>query len=181
MFFKLSHLIPKTAWLALLLGMVFAQNAIAEEDSTPAQESVDISITLGLVTQHVNPGDNTNEVSNFIGLSYDKYSISRFKNSYNDETWFGGVNFRSPKLNIFKESEFYLQGNLYTGIVYGYKDHLPNLGGVTPILIPTIGLGYKWMCLEMLYFPTPSGGLFSSALRFDLSWQKTSGSSDLEK
>jgi hypothetical protein len=181
MFFKLSHLISIAAWLVLPLGIVFAQCAIAEEETSPAQESVDISITLGLVTRHVNPGDNTNEVSDFIGLSYDKYSISRFKNSYNDETLFGGVNFRSSKLNTFKDSDFYLQGNLYTGIVYGYKDHLPNLGGVTPILIPTIGLGYKWMCLEMLYFPTPSGGLFSSALRFDLSWQKTSGSSDLEK
>jgi hypothetical protein len=178
MFFKLSHLNAITVWLVLVLGILFEPCAIAEEEAIPSQESVDMSITLGLVTRHVAPGDDTNEDSDFIALSYDQYSISRFKNSYDDETWFGGVNYRTPKLNIFKASDFYFQGNLYAGLVYGYKDHLPNLGGVTPAFIPTIGLGYNWVCLEMLYFPTPSGGIFSSALRFDLSWRKASGSRD---
>jgi len=178
MLFKFSRLIAATVFLALILGIFFEQYAIADEETIPSDETVDIFIALGLVTRHVNPGDDTNEDSDFIALSVDKYSVSRFINSYNDETWFGGLNFHSDKLNIYKDSDFFLQGNLYAGAVTGYKDHLPNLYGVTPVLIPTIGLGYKRVCLEFMYFPSPSGGVFSSALRFDLSWRKTGGNRD---
>jgi hypothetical protein len=173
MLFKSSRLIAATAFLILLLLGFFEQYAIADEETVPSDEIVDFSVAVGLVTRHVNPGDDTNEDSDFIALSLDKYSIARFINSYNDETWFGGTQFHTPKLNIYQGSDFFLRGNLYAGLIYGYKDHLPNLGGVTPVLIPTIGLGYKRVSLEFMYFPSPSGGVFSSVVRFDLSWPKS--------
>ncbi len=52
-----------TAWLILLWGIVFERCAIAADDAIPPQESVDISISLGLFTRHVDPGDDTNEDS----------------------------------------------------------------------------------------------------------------------
>ena len=173
-----SRYIVITVSLVLLLGVVFEKYVHAEEEAIPSQESVDMSITLGLITRHVNPGDDTNEQTNFFALSYDKFAVARFINSYNDETWFGGFNYRSSKLNIAEDSDFYLQGNLYPGIVYGYKNHLPNLGGLTPVVVPSFGLGYKWVCLELLYFPSPSGGGFASLLRFDLDRPIPSASRD---
>lgn len=174
---KFFRLIATTACFLVLVGIASEKCATAETEAKPPQKAEDISITLGLVTRHLKPSDDTNEDSDFIGLSYKKFSMARFINSYHDETWFGGINVRTSKLNLFKDSDFYLQGNAYPGIIYGYKDHLPNLGGVTPVIIPTLALGYKRVGLELLYFPSPSGGVFSAALRFDLGREKTTGAS----
>jgi hypothetical protein len=175
-FFEFFRLLAISACLVFLAGIGFEQCAMAEEDASPPTKTVDMSITLGLVTRHVKPSDDTNEDSDFLGLSYKKFAMARFINSYDNETWFGGIIYRTSKLNLFEDSDFYLQGNLYPGIVYGYKDHLPDIGGFTPVLIPTVGLGYKRVCLEVLYFPSPSGGVFSGALRFDLGWKETADS-----
>lgn len=180
MFLKLSRLIAATACLVVLVVIVSERYATAEEDTGPPEKTVDMSITLGLMTRHVKPSDDTNEDSDFLALSYKKFSMARFINSYHDETWFGGLNYRTSQLHLFEGSDFFLQGNLYPGLVYGYKDHLPNLYNVTPVLIPTLGLGYKRVSLELLYFPSPAGGVFSAALRFDLGWRETSKSQDTQ-
>jgi hypothetical protein len=173
MLIKFSRLIAVTAFLILFSGIFFERNAIAEEKTDPSDETIDISLGLGLVTKHVNPGNDTNEDSDFIALSIDKYSVARFINSYNDETWVWGMNFHTSKWNIYQDSDFFLRGNLYAGLMSGYKDHLPNLCGITPVVLPTFDLGYKRVSLEFMYFPSPAGGVFSSVLRFDLSWPKS--------
>ena len=180
MFFKLTRFIAATACLVVLVVFVSERYASAEEETNQPEKTVDMSITLGLLTRHVKPSDDTNDDSDFLALSYKKFSMARFINSYHDETWFGGLNYHTSKLNLFEGSDIFLQGNLYPGLVYGYKDHLPNLFNVTPILIPTLGLGYKRVNLELLFFPSPAGGVFSAALRFDLGWRETSESHDTQ-
>ena len=124
------------------------------------------SVLIGFWTRHVDRSDNTNEKTGMVALLYNDYMISRFKNSYHDETFFAGKRFYTKKFNLGTSQHFGVQGNLYSGIMYGYSDKLPNIGGISPGALPTSGLMWKQTSLELGYIPTPSGGVFMSLIRF---------------
>lgn len=134
-----------------------------EEKENPAQQW---AITLGLFTRHVNPSSDTNDHSGMLGLSYSDWVILRFSNSYHDQSFFGGRRFQTKKIHNSRNSNFFIQGNLYAGLLQGYGDRFPNIEGITPAAMPTVGFGYKNVTLEVLYFPTPSGGVFTSVLTY---------------
>ena len=77
---------------------------------------------------------------------------------------FCGKRFQTKELHHPHYTDFYIQGNLYAGLLHGYGDRFPNIAGVTLAGLPTAGLGYKKTVLEMLYMPTFKGGVFTSFL-----------------
>ena len=123
-------------------------------------------ITVGLFTRHVNPSGNTNESTKMLGISYSDWYVLTFSNSYDERSVFGGRRFHTKKISHPSNTTFFIQGNLYVGLIHGYGDRFPNIAGLTPAGMPTVGFGYKNTTLEVLYFPTPSGGAFTSALVF---------------
>lgn len=129
-----------------------------------ARDYPDVGISLGLWTQHLNPGKDTNEYSQLVAFSYSNYVAGRFINSYDDETFFGGKRFHTDKFRSLKYENFFIQGNLYLGLIHGYGDRFLNLGGASPGILPTLGIGYKKTSLELLYIPTPAGGVFMSVI-----------------
>ena len=133
-----------------------------------AKNTSEYSVVIGFWTRHVDRSDNTNEKTGMIALLYNDYMISRFVNSYHDETFFAGKRFHTKKFNLGTFKHLGVQGNLYTGIMHGYSDNLPNIGGISPGALPTIGLMWKQTSVEVGYIPTPSGGVFMSLIRFPL-------------
>ena len=103
-----------------------------------------------------------------IAILYDDYMISRFVNSYHDQTFFAGKRFYTRKFALGNLKSLDVQGNFYTGLMYGYSDNLPNIGGITVGALPTLGLIYNKLSVEVGYVPTPSGGVFTSMIRFPL-------------
>jgi len=136
----------------------------AEETEEKENQAQQWAITLGLFTRHVNPSSDTNEHTGMLGLSYRDWFILGFSNSYHDRSIAGGRRFQTKKIHNSRNSNFFVQGNLYAGLVYGYGDRFPNLAGITPAVAPTVEFGYKNTSIEVLYFPTPSGGVFTSLL-----------------
>lgn len=149
-----------------VLVLLVPLKGMAEETVGKESPTQHWAITLGLFTRHVNPSDDTNEHTGMLGLSYSNWFLLGFSNSYHDQSFFGGRRFQTKKINHSSNSNFFVRGNLYTGIMYGYGDRFPNLAGITPALMPTVEFGYKNTSIEVLYFPTPSGGVFSSVLTF---------------
>mgnify|MGYP001820429345 FL=1 len=141
---------------------------MAEETAGKENQAQPWAITVGLFTRHVNPSSDTNEHTGMLGLSYSDWVILGFSNSYHDNSLFGGRRFQSKKIHDSRNSDIFVRGNLYAGLVYGYGDRFPNLAGITPAAAPTVEFGYKNTSIEVLYFPTPSGGVFSTVfnLRF---------------
>ena len=133
-----------------------------------ATNTSEFSVLIGFWTRHVDRSDNTNEKTDMVALLYNDYMISRFKNSYHDETFFAGKRFHTKKYNLGKFQHIGVQGNLYAGLMHGYSDKLPNIGGLSPGALPTIGLTWKQTSLELGYIPTPSGGVFMSMIRVSL-------------
>jgi hypothetical protein len=123
---------------------------------------------IGLWTRHVDSSDDTNEKTGMIAILYNDYMISRFINSYHDETFFAGKRFHTRKFALGDLKSLDIQGNFYTGLMYGYADNLPNIGGITVGALPTIGLLYNEISLELGYVPTPRGGVLTSMIRFSL-------------
>ncbi len=130
-----------------------------------AKNTGEYSVLIGFWTRHVDRSDDTNEKTGMIAFLYKDYMVSRFTNSYNDETFFAGKRLHTKKFDLGKFKDLGVQGNLYTGLMYGYSDNLPNIGGLTVGILPTVGLLWEKTSAELGYVPTPSGGVFMSLFR----------------
>ena len=148
--------------LLLLLPLI----AMAEETKKKDNQTQKWTLILGLVTRHVEPSDDTNDSSRMLGLSYSNWTMARFTNSYNEASVFCGKRFQTKELRHPRYTDFFIQGNLYAGLIQGYGDRFPNIAGVTLAGLPTAGIGYKKTILEMLYMPTFKGGVFTSFLTY---------------
>jgi hypothetical protein len=139
---------------------------MAEETEAKENQVQQWAITVGLFTRHINPSSGTNESLRMLGLSYSDWVILGFSNSYDEQSFFGGKRFQTKKISHPRNRDFFIQGNLYAGLLHGYGDRFLNIAGITPAVAPTVGFGYKNATIEVLYFPTPSGGVFTSVLTY---------------
>ena len=137
-------------------------------DSSDKSKSREMSLMIGLFARHVDQSDNPNEDLRMVVASYDNYVVSRYVNSWDDPTYFGGKRFSTNKYAISESRNFFYQGNVYLGILYGYGNNAAiDIKGIAPAVFPTIGVGYKTTSVEMGYIPTPSGGVFLSLFKYE--------------
>ena len=153
-------------YVALFVFLLLPLMAMAEETKKKDNQTQKWTLILGLATRHIGPSDDTNESSRMLGLSYSNWFTTRFTNSYDEASVFCGRRLQTKELHHSRYPDFFLQGNLYAGLLHGYGDRFPNIAGVTLAGLPTAGLGYKKTVLEVLYIPTPSGGVFTSFLTY---------------
>lgn len=139
-----------------------------KSDSYDKSESEEMSLMVGLFTKHVDQSDDPNENSQMLAVSYKNYVVSRYVNTWEDPTYFGGKRLQTKKYPYSENNNLFFQGNLYAGFLYGYGNNAAiNVGGIAPALLPTVGVGYKSTSLEMGYIPTPSGGVFLSLFKYE--------------
>jgi len=137
-------------------------------DYSEKPDSREMSLMVGLFARHVDQSDNPNENLRMVVASYDNYVVSRYINTWDDPTYFGGKRFSTNKYPFSESRNFFYQGSVYAGILYGYGNNAAiNVKGVAPAVFPTIGFGYKTTSVEMGYIPTPSGGVFLSLFKYE--------------
>jgi hypothetical protein len=137
-------------------------------DSSDKPDSREMSLMIGLFARHVDQSDNPNENLRMVVASYDNYVVSRYINTWDDPTYFGGKRFSTNKYLLSESGNFFCQGSLYAGILYGYGNNAAiNIKGLAPAMFPTIGIGYETTSMEMGYIPTPSGGVFLSLFKYE--------------
>ena len=138
------------------------------EDPSDRSKSREMSLMIGVFAKHVDQSDNPNEDLRMVVFSYDNYVVSRYVNTWDDTTYFGGKRFSTNKYGISENGNFFYQGNVYLGLLYGYGNNAAiDIKGIAPAVFPTIGVGYKSTALEMGYIPTPSGGVFLSLFKYE--------------
>ena len=152
--------------LLSVLILLMPLTGMAEETEHKENQTQQWGIMLGLFTRHVSPSKNTNDDTELLGLSYSDWVVQTFSNSYHERSFFGGKRFHTKKMGHPRNQNFFIQGNLYAGLLQGYGDRFPNFDGITPVVMPTVGFGYKKTAIEVLYVPTPSGGVFTSVFTF---------------
>jgi len=140
---------------------------LAFEDTSDESAPKEMSVMVGFFAKHVDQSDDPNEDLRMVVVSYDNYVVSRYINTWDDTTYFGGKRFSTNKYAFYRNRDFFFQGSLYAGLLYGYGNNAAiNIKGIAPAMFPTIGLGYKSTSLEMGYIPTPSGGVFLSLFKY---------------
>jgi len=146
---------------------VRSSDEYAVEDSSDEYAPKEMSVMVGFFAKHVDQSDDPNESLRMVVVSYDNYVVSRYINTWDDTTYFAGKRFATNKYALYENRDFFLQGSLYLGALYGYGNNAAiNLKGIAPGVFPTIGVGYKTTSLEMGYIPTPSGGVFLSLFKY---------------
>jgi hypothetical protein len=144
-----------------------SSDKLAVEDTSDATSQKEMSVMVGFFAKHVDQSDDPNEDLKMVVVSYDNYVVSRYINTWDDTTYFGGKRFSTNKYAFFSNRNFFFQGSLYAGLLYGYGSNAAiNLKGIAPAMFPTIGVGYQNTSLEMAYVPTPSGGVFLSFFKY---------------
>jgi hypothetical protein len=148
-------------------GILEATLQELEKESEPEKEKKEASIAVGVFTKHFQLGSSTNETNRALVLSYDDWCVAWFNNSYHEESVFAGRAFRTKKVTGKEHDEWFVRANLYLGLVYGYGDELPNVGGISPYLLPTGEVGYGRFSFELGVIPAPDhAGLVTGMLKF---------------
>ena len=139
----------------------------AVEDSADESTPREMSVMVAFFARHVDQSDDPNENLQMVALSYDNWVVSRYINTWDDTTYFGGKRFSTKRYAINRNRNFFYQGNIYAGLLWGYGNNAAiNIKGIAPAAFPTIGVGYKSTSLEMAYVPTTSGGVFLSLFKY---------------
>jgi hypothetical protein len=139
----------------------------AVEETSHESAPKEMSVMVGFFAKHVDQSDDPNENLRMVVISYDNYVVSRYINTWDDTTYFGGKRFSTNKYAFTQNREFFYQGSLYAGLLYGYGNNAAiNIKGIAPAMFPTIGVGYQNTSLEIGYVPTPSGGVFLSLFKY---------------
>ena len=139
----------------------------AVEDLIDESAPKEMSVMVAFFARHVDQSDDPNEKLQMIAFSYDNWVVSRYINTWDDTTYFGGKRFSTKKYAFESNRNFFYQGNIYAGLLQGYGNNAAiNIKGIAPAAFPTVGVGYKSGSLEMAYVPTPSGGVFLSLFKY---------------
>ena len=131
-------------------------------------EEYKYSLAAGVFTKHFN-SKSANEQNRLVAFSYDDWTVAWFKNSYCDESFFAGYDFQTKKWEFEESGKWYLRAGVYTGVVYGYGDHLPtNVLGISPFMLPTGSLGFGQVSFQVGVVPLPGdSGLVTGILKFE--------------
>jgi hypothetical protein len=108
------------------------------------------ALLLGMWSLHTSPKRH-NSTQNLVGLQYHGYFAVTFKNSYYKQSYFGGVTRTIYIKRIAQDLDFDI--TYKAGLIWGYQDRYPNLGGISPVIFPTFGLSYKMFGTDFVIFP----------------------------
>lgn len=123
----------------------------------------DNAVLLGLFSLHTEPGsfDEDRWHHELVGVQYRGYSISTFTNSHNDQMFAANISRtvyekKLPSLPIrnvgWRNLSF--QAGYRAGIMYGYKEKVPEIGGFTPFVLPYFSLVNDYVGIDMIFIPS---------------------------
>ena len=147
--------------LMLVLLLLTPLPLLAEEK---VEKEKEMSIAFAPFTYHWD-SRNSNSFNRLLAFSYDDWCVGWFNNSHYNETVFAGYAFRTKRYEIDKTGEWFVRGNVYLGIVYGYGDDLPtNVGGFSPYGLPTAEIGRGKFSFELGTIPVPGPAGFVTGM-----------------
>ncbi len=96
-------------------------------------------------------GGEYNERNHLIALRYAGFSVCTFVNSHYDRTYFAGI---SRELHSSQHGPgIRIDTGYDLGLMYGYKDNLPNIGGLSPKLRFTMGMAWRRLGVDLGWAP----------------------------
>lgn len=119
------------------------------------------SIHLKGSGEHFGNG-NSNEQNNLLGIQYYGLAVGTFINSYDDRSWFFGPVREVYSRKISENTRLDIGYKL--GLLFGYGDHMPNVGGTSLFGAGTFGFSWHRLGADIMIIPT---GVISGGFRID--------------
>jgi len=110
----------------------------------------DDALVLGMFSHHVNQG-HKNGTNNMVAGQYKGFAAGTFKNSFWVQSYYAAVSRKVYEKQINKDLKMDVQYK--AGIIDGYGERYFNLGGLTPIVLPQIGVTYKKVGADIWIIP----------------------------
>lgn len=127
-------------------------------------------IETSLFTRHFGGNSGLNNHQHLLAIEYQNdddwvFGISEFKNSHNQQTEFLYLGRRWYLIKEMPNLYFKLMAGALHGYTGAYKDSIPmNGSGTAPALIPSVGVDYQYLNLEIHSFY--GGVMVTSGVRF---------------
>ena len=127
------------------------------------------AVLLGMWTLHLDGtgeffGDGrNNDEAYLIGAQYYGITAGTFINSHDDRAWFLGPAREFYSHNFTQNSRMDIGYRF--GLLYGYGDELPNLGGMSVFAAGTIGFSWKRVGVDIGLIPV---GIITGSFRIDI-------------
>ena len=146
--------------LITLFILIILVSRIAVAEQLDDSQSDYFSLQTSLTTNHWDNDPDTNNVQELVGLEYHPdnnkfYGLAYFKNSAFQSSWY----FYKGKIYSWKEiNDFELYGKMTYGVITGYDDEGGRYEavwyelGTFPAVLPSVGIGYKHLSLELSLF-----------------------------
>lgn len=128
----------------------------------PAQNAV----LLGMQSAHTS-GKHYNQSNKLIGIQYKGYTYGHFSNSYYKDSYYIGVARNIYNKKIYKDFSVGLQYK--AGILHGYGDKYPNVGGFSPAIIPAVEFNYKAWGVDITVIPSDHP-IFAGSMRLNVDY-----------
>ncbi len=121
------------------------------------------SVLLGMFSRHTSENEH-NETHNLFGIDYKGYSAGTFKNSHSERTFYAGI---SRKLCDYRYKEYEIDIKYKLIVMHGYGDRYPNLLGMTPVIIPMLGITKGVTGVDFIVLPAKNP-IFTFNFRINL-------------
>lgn len=127
------------------------------------------SLHLGMWSLHLDgSGDifgsgSNNEHNYLLGFQLKGYNFCTFINSHDDRTYSLGLSREVYSKQLSPDLRF--DAGYRLGFLYGYKDNLPSIGGVSGYAMPVFGLSWKRLGVDLGVVPV---GVLTLSFRIDI-------------
>jgi hypothetical protein len=126
------------------------------------------ALLLGMWSYHL-PGTGvvgegpTNEQNQLLGVLFYGFGAGTFINSHYDRSYFAGLSRTVYTKDFGKDARMDI--GYQVGLLYGYGDNLPNIGGFCGYILPTVGFTVKRFGFDIGFVPV---GIFTASFRIDI-------------
>ncbi len=127
------------------------------------------ALLLGMWSLHLDGtgeyfGDGrNNDQGNMFGIQLFGLSGGTFINSHDDRAWYFGPSRDVYSRQLSENTRFDIGYKF--GVLYGYDDDLPNVGGITPFIMAVFGFSWKRLGFDIGVLPT---AILTGSFRVDV-------------
>lgn len=152
--------------LVLTLSVLVFSGVVVQADT-----SHQITMVLGVETYHLASKPEHNNDNQIIGLLYDRWFITRFKNSHTVESWGLGYALGDWQFKPLPDRSVTFETRFWAGVATGYGDRMylhwgPLTLAFLPEVVAEVALSDRWTAgVSGLYIWTEAGGVWVSGLQ----------------
>lgn len=130
----------KTSLLIILLLLFTAISCYADENK--------YAIGYAPLCIHTGNSKDYSETPNAVFGYYNNWVLGTYTNSIYNQSVFAGYRLKTKDWYVTKK--IYTHINLYGGLLYGYGNRMINVGGIAPMIMPTLETGIKNYSIELM-------------------------------